>query len=102
MNDELSIINRRLWAMNYEVSLVNYKFMFGQLGGVIPRSFQGHSGIILDSFRVHSRVILGSFQGHSGIILDHSGVIPGTFQRHYRVVPGLCPPKLQQRLQLQE
>ena len=44
-----------------ESSLVNYEFMFGQLG-------EGHFGVISGSFRGHSRVIPESFWGHSGII----------------------------------
>ena len=55
--------------MIYELSFVNYEFMFGQLGGgnsgVIPGSFQDYFKIIPGSFRDHSRVILGSFRGPS-------------------------------------
>ena len=71
--------------MNYELSLVNYEFMFGQLGG--GGSFQGHSGIISG----HSGIIPGSFQGHSrtslGSFRDHSGVILGLFWDHSRIIP---------------
>ena len=49
--------------MSYELSLVHYELMFGQLGG---------------AFRDHSRIIPGSFR-------DHSGVIPASFRGHSRV-----------------
>ena len=70
--------------MNYELSLVTYAFMFGQLGGdhsgIIPGSFPDYSGshsrIIPGSFQEHSKITPGSFWDHSGIILpsfwDHS------------------------------
>ena len=63
--------------MNYELSLVNYELMFGQLGGVIPGSFQGHSRVIPGSFWV----IPGSFWDHSWIIPGHSVIILGSFQQ---------------------
>ena len=65
--------------MNYELSLVKYELIFGQLGG----TFQDHSGIIPGSFQDHSGIILGSFR-------DHSGVIPGSFGDHCGVILA-CP-----------
>ena len=75
--------------MSYELSLVNYELMIGQLGGhsgIIPGSFRDHSGFIPGSFRAHSGVIPGSIQSHFGIILGSFGVIPGLFQDHSRLI----------------
>ena len=50
--------------------------------GVIPGSFQGHSGLIPGSFWGHSRLIPGSFWVILGSFPGRSRVIQDTFWGH--------------------